>query len=104
MNAPPNSHCSQQSAVAGLHLGPITVTPGPTLTFPFVACVPKDIGRLYTEGMTGWFQPEPKTVFFIQFGVVSIPFRVLNLWDSHPAGRVGKIIEQAVRCQRRFFC
>ena len=54
------------------------------------------------EGMHGWFQPKAKTLFTVCINGMKIPFRAIILWDSHPAGRVGKIVEHAVRRQRRF--
>ena len=33
---------------------------------------------------------------------VNIELRALTLWDSHPEGRVGHIIQSALRCQHFF--
>ena len=59
--------------------------------------MPKVHECLYTEGMKGWFQPQTKTVFSVTFGDVQVPFKALNLWDNHPAGRGGKLIDKAVK-------
>ena len=64
--------------------------------------MPRDRERLYSEGMNGWFNPEAKTIFTATFGSTPVPFTALNLWDSHPSGRVGKIIDLAVKRQRPF--
>ena len=84
-------------------MGPITVHTSPTLTFPFVTWVPRAREPLYTEGMQGWFQLDAKTVFSVTFGDARvIPFQAMNLWDSHPSGRVGKIVDHSVHRQRQF--
>ena len=33
---------------------------------------------------------------------IQVPFKAPNLWDNHPARRVGKIVDQAVKQQRPF--
>ena len=73
-----------------------------TIARPYVAWVPSDRNRLYSEGMKGWFSPEAKRIFTATFGNVSVPFTALNLRDSHPLGRVGKIIDQSVKRQQPF--
>ena len=83
-------------------VGPISIKPGPTLDFPFVAWVPRDRERLYFEGMKGWFNPEAKTIFTATFRSTLAPFTALNLWYSHPSGCVGKIIDRAVKRQQPF--
>ena len=69
------------------------VKPGSTLTFPFVAYVPTSRTLFDDQGMQGWFQPENELLFTLQFPEIDIPVVALGLWDSHPEGRVGKIID-----------
>ena len=52
--------------------------------------------------MQGWFQPENKPPFTLQFLEIDMLVVALGLWDSHPEGRVGKIIYCSVRSQRPF--
>ena len=40
-------------------------------------------------------------MFSMAFKDVQILFKALNLWDTHPAGRVGEIIDQAVKRRRK---
>ena len=84
------------------HVPQPVIKPGPTLTFPFVAYVPAERKVFDDQGMQGWFEPEHKLPFTLQFPGVDIPVMALGLWDSHPEGRVAKIIDRSIRSQRRF--
>ena len=70
--------------------------PGPQLTFPSVAWVPRDISVLHEHGMHGWFQPEARLLFTLMLQGHQIRFYAMNLWDSHPLGRTGKIVDQSI--------
>ena len=63
-------------------LGAVSVQAGPTLTFPYVAWVPKDKECLYTAGMSGLFQPEAKTMFYVTFETTRVPFKALYPWHG----------------------
>ena len=78
------------------------IKPGPVLTFPFVAYVPTSRDMFDDQGMHGWFRPESKLLFTLQLPAIAIPVVAMGLWDSHPEGRVGKIIDRSVRSQRKF--
>ena len=81
---------------------PVSVKPGPQLTFPSVAWVPRDISVLHTHGMHGWFQPEARLLFTLMLQGHQIKFYAMNLWDSHPLGRTGKIVDQSIPKQQFF--
>ena len=78
------------------------IKPGPTLTFPHVAFVPRDRTYFEAHSMQGWFSREERLLFTLSFDSLHIPVYAMGLWDSHPEGRVGKIIDRSVRMQRRF--
>ena len=80
----------------------IGLKPGPVLTFPSVAWVPKDTQVFNTSGMGGWFEPSWKHVGSLCVDSITIELRTLVLWDSHPEGRVGHIIQSAPRRQHLF--
>ena len=83
-------------------LPPISLTPGPSLTFPFVSIVPHDPHHFNKNGMSGWFQQDATCLFKLKVGDQTIPVVCIELWDSHPEGRVGKIIDKSVVRQRHF--
>ena len=78
------------------------IEPGPVLTFPNPAFVPRDKQVLYTAGMRGWFHPEKRLLLQVTFGDTQVDFTALGLWDSHPEGRVGQIIQRSPRTQHAF--
>ena len=80
----------------------ISLKPGPTLTFPKVAWVPKDTHTFNRTGMSGWFEPAWKLVGTLFVQGVHIELRAVALWDSHPEGRLGHIIQSAPRKQHFF--
>ena len=84
-----------------LHL-PISLSPAPTLTFPKVAWVPKDVGLFNREGMRGWFGQDYRLVGTLHIDGIAIALRSLVLWDSHPEGRLGHVIQSAPRRQYYF--
>ena len=51
---------------------------------------------------SGWFEPEHKLLFTVFFGATPVPVYAMGLWDSHPEGRVAKIIDRSARSQWRF--
>ena len=79
-----------------------TIKLGPTLTFPDVAWVPRDPEVLHTEGMISWFSPTTKLLFTIDLDNTKIEFHAMGLWDSHPDGRVGLIVDRSPRSQHMF--
>ena len=78
------------------------IKPGPTLTFPDPAWVPRDPKLLHAHGMTGWFAPTCRTLFTVTIDSVHVPFIAMGLWDSHPEGRTGHIIARSPRSQHMF--
>ena len=75
----------------------ISLKPGPTVTFPKVAWVPKDTHTFNRMGMFGWFEPAWKLVGALFVQGVHIELRAVTLWDSHPEGRLGHTIQSAPR-------
>ena len=53
------------------------IKPGPTLTFPFVAYVPTNRAVFDDRGVQGWFEPEHKLLFTLQF--IDAPVLALGL-------------------------
>ena len=53
-------------------------------------------------GMFGWFEPRCRVLFTATFAGVPIDFVAMGLWDAHPEGRVGLIIDQSPRSQHMF--
>ena len=51
-------------------------------------------------GMEGWFSQEVHLLFRASFDHAEIPFNAVGLWDCHPEGRAGKILDRAVHRQR----
>ena len=84
------------------HLKVPVIKPGPTLTFPCPAYVPRDKQVLYTTGMRGWFHPDERLLFQVTFGDTQVDFIAMGLWDSHPEGHVGHIIQRSPRTQHAF--
>ena len=80
----------------------IALKPGPTLTFPKVAWVPKDTHTFNSAGMSSWFEPSWKHVGTLCVQGIHVELRALALWDSHPKGRLGHIIQSAPRRQHFF--
>ena len=81
---------------------PIILRPGPTLTFPKIAWVPKDSSLFNREGMLGWFEQSHKEVGTLHVDGFMVALRTIVLWDSHPEGQLGHIIQSAPRCQHYF--
>ena len=69
------------------HLTQPVIKPGPVLTFPYPAYVPREKQVLYHAGMRGWFHPEKRLLFQVTFQDVCVQFTAMGLWDSHPEGR-----------------
>ena len=80
----------------------LQIKPGPLLTFPQVAFVPHDKKLFEQQGMQGWFSPEDRLLFTLTLDDLDVPVFAMGLWDSHPEGRVGKIIDRSLRTQRKF--
>ena len=84
------------------HMDVPVIKPGPVLTFPYPAYVPCDKQVLYHTGMKGWFHPEKRLFFHVTFRDSRVNFIAMGLWDSHPEGRVGQIIQRSPRAQHAF--
>ena len=84
------------------HLPTPATKPGPVLTFPDPAYVPRNKQVLYTEGMRGWFHPNKRLLLQVTFSDTQVNFTAMGLWDSHPEGRVGQIIHRSPRTQHAF--
>ena len=80
----------------------LRIKPGPLLTFPHVAFVHHDKKLFEQQGMQGLFSPKDRLLFTLSLGDLDVPVFAMDLWVSHPKGRVGKIIDQSVRTQRKF--
>ena len=80
----------------------IVLKPGPTLTFPKVTWVPRDTQAFNVSGMQGSFEQLWKLVGTLCVLGVDVELRVLVLWDSHPEGQVGHIVQSAPRRQHFF--
>ena len=52
--------------------------------------------------MRGWFHPDKRLLFQVTFGDTQVNFTAMALWDSHPEGRVGQIIQRSPRTQHAF--
>ena len=81
---------------------PISLRPGPTLTFPKIAWVPRDTSLFNREGMGGWFDQSYKLVGSLGIDGIAVALRALVVWDSHPEGRLSHIIQCAPRRQHFF--
>ena len=82
---------------------PLRIKPGPGLTFLFVACVPHSETHFTEHGIKGWFALEERLLLTFSFDQCHIPvFAKMGLWDSHPEGKVGKIVNMSVQSQRDF--
>ena len=66
-----------------------------------IAWVPKDMSLFNREGMSGWFEQSHKEVGTLKVDV-TVALRTVVLWDSHPEGRLGHIIQLAPRHQQYF--
>ena len=80
----------------------IALKPGPSLTFPTFAWVPKDTQTFNVSGMQGWFESSWKHLGALCVLGVQSELHALVLWDSHPEGRVSHIIQSAPRRQHFF--
>ena len=85
------------------HLPTPAIKPGPILTFPDPAYVPRSKQVLYTAGMCGWFHPEKRLLLRATFGDTPVDFTAMGLWDSHPEGHVGQIIQRSPSTQHAFW-
>ena len=52
--------------------------------------------------MQGWFSPEDRLLFTLSLNEFDVPVFAMGLWDSHPEGRIGRIMDRSVRTQRKF--
>ena len=68
-----------------------------------MACVPKDVSFFNSHGMDGWFQQTYKLVGTLTLDGYPIALRAMMLWDSHPEGRLGHIIQSAPKTQQYFW-
>ena len=84
------------------HLPTPAIKPGPVLTFPDPAYVPRNKQVLYTKGMRGWFHPDKCLLLQATFGDTQVDFTAMGLWDSHPDGRVGEIVQRSPRTHHAF--
>ena len=88
------------------HLSPPEIKPGPVLTFPYPAYVPRDKQVLYHTGMRGWkshpANPEKRLLCQITIQEVCVKCTAMGLWDSHPEGRVGQIVQRSPQAQHAF--
>ena len=84
------------------HLPPLHIKPRPLTTFPHAAFVPHNRRFFENQGMQGLFSPEERLLFTLTLGEVQVLVFAMGLWDSHPEGRVGKIIDRSVCTQRKF--
>ena len=75
---------------------------GTSLSFPFAAFVPRDTNLFHNSGMDGWFTQDRHLLFRARFESFCLPFYAAGLCDSHPEGRVGKIIDKSLAKQRPF--
>ena len=48
---------------------------------------------LNSEGMISWFSSATKLLFTVCLDEVQIDFHAMGLWDSHPDGRIGLIVD-----------
>ena len=75
------------------------IEPVPLLTFPYPTYMPHDKQVLYQRGMQGWFHLDKRLLFQVTFEDTQVGFTGMGLWDSHPEGRDGQIIQRSPRAQ-----
>ena len=72
------------------------------LTFPGYVLVPKDKGTFNSVGMHGWVKPELKVFGTVDLCGFPINLAAVQLWDTHPEGRVGPVLTLAPKNQHNF--
>ena len=80
----------------------MTLTPSQQVAYLEVAWVPKDVSFFNSHGMDGWFEQTYKLVGSLTLDDHPITLRAMILWDSHPEGRLGHIIQSAPKTQHYF--
>ena len=73
---------------------------GPQLTFQRPPLVPRISTFFESYGMKGWFDPQNKTIGFVSIAGTTCELQMLQLWDAHPHGRFGHIIQSTPKRAR----
>ena len=73
---------------------------GPELTFQRPPLAPRISTFFESYGMKGWFDPQNKTIGFVDIAGTTCELQMLQLWDAHPHGRFGHIIQSAPKRAR----
>ena len=80
----------------------MTFTPGQQVARPEMAWVPKDVGCFNSHGMDGWVEQTYRLLGSLTLDFQPVVLRAMMLWDFHPEGHLGHIIQSAPKTQHYF--